>query len=170
MRLTVTSLEDRSVPHAGFGGLVQGLGRVLNANRTDVNELVTDVQSIINRQVPATQLGTLLTDVQALATSGAGVSTTAQTDATALVTAVTNAGSDGQVSRQERFDVQAAAEKLFRDLRRTTNTVPQGQITAVRQDLRTLNQAFRPTADDRGLIGSDIRTILQDLHGVFVGK
>lgn len=175
MRLTVTSLEDRSVPHAGFGfggfaGLGHGLGRLLNANPTDVSKLLTDVQSIINRQVPASALGALLTDTQTLATSAAGVSTTAQTDATTLVTTVSNAATDGQVSRQELFDIRSAAQKVFRDLRDTDNAIPQSQITAVRQDLRSLRQSFAPTADDRSLIRNDLQTIWQDLHGTFVGK
>jgi hypothetical protein len=173
MRLTVTSLEDRTVPHAGFGGLGglgHGLGRLLNADPTDVNKLLTDVQAIINRQVPAPQLGTLLADAQTLAGSAAGVSAAAQTDGTTLVNTVTTVANGTQVSRQQLSDIQSAAQTLFRDLRHTTNTVPQAQVSAVKQDLRSLRQAFAPTADDRNLIRSDLRTIWQDLHGTFVGK
>jgi hypothetical protein len=160
MALKVTQLEDRSVP-AAFGGLGfglgHGLGRLLNtANPTDLNKLLTDVQGIINRQVPATQFTTLLSDAQALATAAPAA---AKTDAAKLVTTIQTAETDGQISRQESFDIQAAAQKVFVDLHGTGTAKAVTQ--PIRQDLKALNQAFAPTASDRSLIRGDVKTILQ---------
>jgi hypothetical protein len=167
MQLMVTKLEDRSVP-AGFGGFaLGGLGRLLNsANPTDLNKLLTDVQTIINRQVPASQFTTLLGDAQTLA---AVVPTAAQTDANALVTTIQNAESDGQITRQENFDIQSAAQKVFKDLRGTST--PQTTVTPIRQDLRSLAQAFAPTSADISLIRADLKAIFQNslFHGAHVG-
>jgi hypothetical protein len=161
MPLKVTQLEDRCVP-AGFGGFGfgfgHGLGRILNsANPTDLNKLLTDVQGIINRQVAASQFTTLLSDAQTLATN---VPAAAQPAATTLVTTIQTSETDGQITRQEKFDIQAAAQTVFVDLHGTgtARTVTQ----PIRQDLRALNQAFAPTAADRSLIRGDIKTIWQN--------
>jgi hypothetical protein len=166
MRLLVTSLEDRSVPSAGFGLDLGHLGRFLSkANPADVQQLQTDVQAILNRQLPATQFPTLLSDAQALAAS---VPTGAQATATAYATAISTAVAEGQVSRQEAFGIEMAGQTALRSARR--NDVPRAALTPIRQDLRSLEQAFRPTKDDFTTIRNDLRTIRQDVfHGAFVG-
>jgi hypothetical protein len=147
-------LEDRTVPAA----LGHGLEHVLNsANPADLTKLLIDVQGIINRQLPVAQFATLSSDAKTLA---AAVPTAAKTDANKLVTEIQTASTDGQITRQEKFDIDAAAQKVFNDLRGTGT--PKSVTQALRQDLKALDQAFAPTAADRTFVRTDIKTILQD--------
>ena len=160
MRLTVTSLEDRTVP-AALGGLSQSLGHLLtNANPTDVNKLLTDVQSIVNRQEPATQFPTLLSDAQALA---AAAPTAAKTAANNLVTTIQTAEADGQITRQEEFNIRSAAQTVLKDVQHNSTT--KSEVKALNKDMGTLQKAFKLMAADRNLIRSDIKAIKSDsLH------